>query len=164
MTIKQLFCMGLITLGIAGTGACQNPAAQVSSSSGTEQSQSTSTFNKNGIAIKGTDPVAYFTESKPREGSSEYTHEWDGVTWQFSSAENRDLFTANPEKYAPQYGGYCAWAVSQGSLAPIDPNSWAIVDGKLYLNLNEKIQAKWQKDIPGFIAKADNNWPQVLNN
>ncbi|MEM6355700.1 MAG: YHS domain-containing (seleno)protein, partial [Pseudomonadota bacterium] len=77
-----------------------------------------------GTAIDGTDPVAYFTEGKPVEGSSDFTHEWNGATWRFSSAENRDLFAGDPEKYAPQYGGYCAWAVAQGYTASTDPEAW----------------------------------------
>ncbi|MEL7173254.1 MAG: YHS domain-containing (seleno)protein, partial [Pseudomonadota bacterium] len=85
-----------------------------------------------------------------------------GATWRFSSAENRDLFVENPEKYAPQYGGYCAWAVAQGYTAATDPEAWAIVDDKLYLNYNKSVQAKWEKDVPGHIASADGNWPTVL--
>ncbi len=116
-----------------------------------------------GTAIDGTDPVAYFTEGRPVEGSSDFTHEWNGATWRFASAENRDLFAADPEKYAPQYGGYCAWAVSQGYTASTDPTAWKIVDGKLYLNYNASVQSKWEKDVPGFIASADGNWPKVLD-
>ena len=121
-------------------------------------------YTENGVAIDGTDPVTYFQQSKPVPGSSEYTYEWMNATWQFTSAENRDLFTSNPEKYAPQYGGFCAWAVSQGYTAPTEPDAWKIVDGKLYLNFNEKVQKNWEKDISGNIAKANRNWPGVLNN
>ena len=120
-------------------------------------------YTENGVAIKGTDPVAYFQESKPVSGSDSFTYEWKNATWKFASAENRDLFASNPEKYAPKYGGYCAWAVSQGSTAPIDPSAWKIVDGKLYLNYDKRVQKTWEKDIPGNIAKADRNWPGVLN-
>ncbi|MGB2925516.1 MAG: YHS domain-containing (seleno)protein [Limnothrix sp.] len=116
---------------------------------------------RNGVAIKGTDPVAYFTQGKPVRGSASFTHSWNGATWHFSSAANRNLFAANPTKYAPQYGGYCAWAISQGSTADIDPNAWKIVDGKLYLNLNRNIQNRWERDIPGFISKANLNWPRI---
>ena len=87
-----------------------------------------------GVAIDGTDPVAYFTDGRPAQGSSDFEHEWMGATWRFVSAAHRDLFAADPAKYAPQYGGYCAWAVSQGYTAKIDPAAWKIVDGKLYLN------------------------------
>ena len=115
-----------------------------------------------GTAIDGTDPVAYFTEGRPVEGSSEFTHEWNGAKWRFSSAENRAKFVAEPEKYAPQYGGYCAWAVSQGYTASTDPEAWSIVEGKLYLNYSKGVQKQWEADIPGHIAKADQNWPEVL--
>ena len=115
-----------------------------------------------GTAIDGTDPVAYFTEGRPVEGSSDFTHEWNGAAWHFVSAENRDKFKADPERYAPQYGGYCAWAVAQGYTASTDPEVWKIVDGKLYLNYNKGVQAKWEGDIPGHISSADGNWPKVL--
>jgi YHS domain-containing protein len=115
-----------------------------------------------GLAIKGTDPVAYFTAGEPVAGSAEFTHTWGGATWQFASAENRDQFAADPEKFAPQYGGFCAWAVSQGYTAPIDPEAWKIVDDKLYLNYDKRIQSRWEKDIPGNIEKANTNWPGVL--
>lgn len=115
-----------------------------------------------GTAVEGYDVVAYFTEGRPVEGSRQYVHEWRGATWRFSSAENRDRFASEPEKYAPQYGGYCAYAVSQGTTASIDPEAWRIEDGKLYLNLDKDIQAIWEKDIPGYIAQADENWPKLL--
>lgn len=116
-----------------------------------------------GVAIKGYDPVAYFTESKPTKGDSDFEHEWNGATWRFASGDHRDRFAADPEKYAPRYGGYCAWAVSQNDTAGIDPAAWKIVDGKLYLNYSSKIQAKWAKDIPGNIAAADRNWPGLVD-
>jgi YHS domain-containing protein len=114
-----------------------------------------------GVAIEGTDPVAYFAEGKPVPGSSALEHEWMGVTWRFASAEHRDRFAADPESYAPQYGGYCAWAVAQGYTAKIDPAAWKIVDGKLYLNYSPAVQTQWQADIPGNIAKANANWPSI---
>lgn len=120
-------------------------------------------YAENGIAIRGTDPVAYFTQGEPVSGSAEYTYDWNGATWQFASAEHRDLFAANPEQYAPEYGGYCAWAVSQGYTASIDPEAWKIVDGQLYLNYDKRVQQRWARDIPGNIAKANQNWPDVLN-
>ncbi len=115
-----------------------------------------------GVAIKGTDPVAYFTESKPVAGSEQFAHEWNGVQWHFSSAENRDLFAADPEKYAPQYGGHCAWAAAEGYVADIDPTAWSVVDGRLFLNFNASVQRQWEQDIPGFIAAADEKWPSVV--
>jgi YHS domain-containing protein len=114
-----------------------------------------------GVAIDGYDPVAYFTEGKPVEGSSDFEYEWMGATWRFASAAHRDQFAAGPEKYAPQYGGYCAYAVSQGATADIDPDAWHIENAKLYLNLNKKVQSIWLQDIPGYIGKADANWPKI---
>ena len=120
-------------------------------------------FNWRRTALRGTDPVAYFTDGRPVEGSRRFTHEWQGATWRFASAQNRDSFAADPERYAPQYGGYCAWAVSQGYTASTDPEAWRIVDGKLYLNYSKSVQRRWEKDIPGNIAKADRNWPGLLS-
>jgi len=113
-------------------------------------------------AIHGYDPVAYFTDGKPVEGKSEFAFEWMGAKWLFATAAHRDAFKAAPEKYAPKYGGYCAYAVSQGHVADIDPSAWSIVDGKLYLNYDKDIQKKWQADVPGYIKKADKNWPDVV--
>lgn len=118
--------------------------------------------NWRGLAVAGYDPVAYFTDGKAVEGSSEFTTKWQGATWRFASAAHRDQFVADPGKYAPQYGGYCAWAVSQDKTAGIDPEAWKIVDGKLYLNYDEEIQAMWEKDVPGNVRKADANWPHLL--
>ncbi|MEA5465786.1 YHS domain-containing (seleno)protein [Leptothoe sp. PORK10 BA2] len=147
------------------TSVSEAPAAPDAAAPATEQAAPAyAVFAKDGVAIAGADPVAYFTQSDYVPGSDEFTHDWEGATWQFASAENRDLFAANPEEYAPQYGGFCAWAVSQGSTAAIDPTAWKIVDGKLYLNYSAGIQKKWSKDIPGNIAKADQNWPAVLAN
>ncbi len=112
-----------------------------------------------GVAIEGTDPVAYFTEGRPVEGSTAHSLEYMGATWRFASAENKAAFEADPEKYAPQYGGYCAWAVSQGYTAGIDPDAWSIVEGKLYLNYSEGVMKKWLADRDAFIEKGDANWP-----
>ncbi|MEE8352662.1 MAG: YHS domain-containing (seleno)protein [Rhodospirillales bacterium] len=114
-----------------------------------------------GKAIKGYDPVAYFTKGKPIEGKSKFSHSWNGANWRFANAENRDRFKSAPEKYAPQYGGYCAWAVSQGYTAPTDPEAWKIVGGKLYLNYSKSVQAQWNKSIPQHIAAGDANWPKI---
>ena len=117
-----------------------------------------------GVAIKGYDAVAYFTESKPVKGSSDFIYEWNGAEWRFASAANRDLFKADAVKYAPQFGGYCAWAVSRGYTAGIDPDAWKIVNGRLYLNYSSKVQTQWAEDITGNIAKAEENWPTILKN
>lgn len=115
----------------------------------------------NNTAIKGYDPVAYFSEGKPVKGTKKYKAEWSGASWHFSSEANKEAFVADPEKYAPQYGGFCAWAVSQGYTAGIDPNAWDIVDGKLYLNYNKSVQETWSKDRASLIDQADQNWPEI---
>jgi YHS domain-containing protein len=114
-----------------------------------------------GVAIKGYDPVAYHLEGRPVPGSKEFEYAWMGAKWRFSSAENRGLFESDPEKYAPRYGGYCAYAVSQGKTADIDPGAWSIIEGRLYLNLNKEVQELWSKDPRGYIEKADRNWPGI---
>lgn len=113
------------------------------------------------LAIRGYDPVAYHLQSQPVKGSPQFTYQWMGATWQFSSAENRDRFQAEPERYAPQYGGYCAYGVSKGHAVSVDPEAWRIVDGKLYLNYSKGVQKSWLEDIPGNIQKADKNWPDL---
>ena len=115
-----------------------------------------------GGAIRGYDPVAYHAEGKPVAGKRAHRVEWKGATWSFASAENKALFEGDPEKYAPRYGGYCAWAVSQGYTASIDPDAWSIVEGKLYLNYSLGVRDQWSHDIPGNIAKGDVNWPKLL--
>ncbi len=115
-----------------------------------------------GVAVGGYDPVAFFTDGKPVKGNKDLTTNYDGATWRFASAANRDAFQADPAKYAPQYGGYCAYAVSKGSTAKGDPQAWTVHDGKLYLNYNKNVRAMWAKDIPGNVKKGDANWPAVL--
>ncbi len=110
------------------------------------------------VAIEKYDPVAYFTTSDAIKGNDSYTYPWHNMIWYFSTPNNRDLFAANPEKYAPQYDGYCAWAMSEGRKAKTDPEVWRIVDGKLYLNCSRAAYEKWRSDITGNIKKADNNW------
>lgn len=114
-----------------------------------------------GYAVHGYDVVAYFTEGEPTPGKDEFTAEHEGATYRFASAENRDAFQADPAKYAPQYGGYCAFGTAQGRKFDGDPNAWKIVDGKLYLNLNKKVQDIWLKDVPGYVRGADHNWPLI---
>ena len=115
-------------------------------------------------AIKGYDTVAYFTEGKPVKGDKAHSTEYKGATWQFASKGNLDLFVANPEKYAPQYGGYCAYAVSQNTTASIEPEQFTVLDGKLYLNYNQSVNDLWNTDRANFISAADKNWPQILAN
>ena len=115
-------------------------------------------YQEKGIAIKGYDPVSYFTFQKAVAGDPAITFSWKGVQWQFSSKENLELFKKQPEKYAPQFGGYCAYGVSENHKSPTDPNAWTVVGEKLYLNYNLKVKELWSKDIPGRIQKADSNW------
>jgi len=110
------------------------------------------------VAIKGYDTVAYFKAGAALKGNESFTFSWHGMTWCFLSKENRDLFAAGPEKYAPQYDGYCAWAMTESRKAITDPEVWKIVDGKLYLNCSKSAYEKWSRDIPGNIKKADANW------
>ncbi len=114
-----------------------------------------------GVAIRGYDAVAYFTNSRPEKGNLQFTFRWMNANWQFASAANRDRFAAEPEKYAPQFGGYCAWAVSKGYTADIDPDAWTIAEGKLYLNYNKSVQAMWLKDRDARIRSAEANWPKL---
>ncbi len=111
--------------------------------------------------ISGYDPVAYFTDGKPMKGSGYHVAEFEGVTYAFSSKENKQTFEANPEKYIPAYGGYCAYGVAVGKKFVSDPEAWKIVDGTLYLNLDKDIQNKWLEDVPGFIKKSEANWKEI---
>jgi len=119
-------------------------------------------FTDTGAAIRGYDPVAYFTEGKPVRGEADHTHQWNGATWRFASKQNRDAFAAAPEKYAPQYGGYCAYGVSNGYTVSTAPEAWSVRDGKLYLNYSTGVRQKWLEDPAGYIRKADGNWPKAL--
>jgi len=110
------------------------------------------------LAIKGYDPVAYFKDGKAMKGIESFTFQWHNMTWYFLSRENQELFATSPEKYAPQYDGYCAWAMTEARKAITDPEVWKIVNGKLYLNCSKTAYEKWSKDIPGNIKKADTNW------
>ena len=111
-----------------------------------------------GVSIEGYDAVSYFTESKAVAGKEDIELKWSGATWRFSSVENRELFKESPLKYAPQYGGYCAYGIAKGSKASIDPQAWAIIDGKLYLNYDTGIQEKWEQDRTRYIEEADKVW------
>lgn len=115
------------------------------------------------VAIKGYDPVAYFTKNAAVKGDRKYRHEWRGANWHFSTQEHLDMFQQAPEKYAPQYGGYCAYAVAQNDTANIDPTQFTIHDGKLYLNYNKKINQKWLANKAPFIEQADKYWPGLVD-
>ncbi len=113
---------------------------------------------KEGAAINGYDPVSYFTENKAVKGDAKFTYAYQDATWYFSSKEHLKTFKSNPEKYAPQYGGYCAYGYAQGHAAPTTPSAFTVIDGRLYLNYNAQVQQMWVKDTPGFIKKADENY------
>ncbi len=118
-------------------------------------------FNK--LAVNGYDVMTYWKGGNPKEGNLEITASFNGATWVFISEENRALFLLNPAKYAPQYGGYCAYAVAQGYTASTVPEAWKIVDDRLYLNYSKGVQRRWEGNQSSFITDADANWPKVLN-
>ena len=124
-------------------------------------SQKSSIFEKDGKALGGYDVVAYFNLGEPKKGIDSLSTNWNNTTWLFSSASNLELFKQSPEKYVPQYGGYCAYGTAEGHKAPTQPDAWAIIEGKLYLNYNKKVKAIWDKDQPGYIEKANKNWPDL---
>jgi hypothetical protein len=114
------------------------------------------------LALRGYDAVAYWTDGRAVRGAAALEHRWNGAVWRFSTVANRDAFAKDPARYAPEFGGYCAYAVSRGYTADGDPNAWRIVDRRLYLNYSKRVQALWEQDIPGNIANGRNNWPGVL--
>ena len=118
-------------------------------------------FQRNGLAIDGYDTVAYFTKGDALRGEAKFKADYKGAVWHFMSAENRDLFIANPKKYAPQYEGYCAYAAANGAVAKTEPDEWSIVDGKLYLNYNALIKIRWDVSQQEFIKDGDKKWPGV---
>jgi YHS domain-containing protein len=150
LTLKALAAAALIAVGIATP---DGPAAAATAP------VYTPAFSR--LALEGYDPVSYFS-GKPVKGDARFNTSHQGAEYRFASAANLAAFRARPDAYLPQYGGYCAWAVSRGYTAKSDPRAWKVVGGKLYLNYDAKIQERWQSDIPGNIAKADQNWPRVL--
>lgn len=117
--------------------------------------------DSSGVAIHGYDPVAYFADGHPESGDPRYTFHWMDAEWRFSSAAHRDAFAKRPEKYAPSYGGFCAYAASYGQTADVDPTAWTIIDGRLYLNYSPRIKQIWQPRAAEFIEDADAQWPEV---
>ena len=111
-----------------------------------------------GLAVEGYDVISYFTSKMPKKGSEKYEYKYKDATWRFHSQENLELFKKNPEKYEPQYGGYCAYAVSQNSTAGIDPHAYKIVEDKLYLNYSQEVQKKWEANQTDYILKANAYW------
>ncbi|GJL64852.1 MAG: hypothetical protein NPIRA04_35060 [Nitrospirales bacterium] len=118
-------------------------------------------YTKSTPGISGYDPVAYFTEGKPMKGSGYHVVDYHGVTYVFANEDHKEMFEANPDKYVPAYGGYCAYGVAVGKKFVSDPEAWKIVEGRLYLNLDRDIQNKWLKDIPGYIEQSEENWKDI---
>lgn len=123
--------------------------------------QRSEVFTTKDGAIDGYDAVAYFTSGKPTKGLKSYSSQWNGATWFFSNRENKMLFDADPQRFAPQYGGYCAYGTAEGHKAPTQSDAWSIVNNKLYLNYDLDVRTKWSKNQSGYIEQADRNWPQV---
>lgn len=123
--------------------------------------QKSEVFVTNNVAIHGYDAVAYFKESKPVMGNKANSLSWNNATWYFSSKENLDAFKKEPQKYAPQFGGYCAYGLSQGHKAPTDPEAWTIVNNKLYLNYNKDVQKMWKAKTDEYIPQAEKNWTEI---
>ena len=121
----------------------------------------TKQFESNGVAINGTDPVVYFTMSIPLQGCADHAINWNGVTWHFASGENQQIFERNPDKYAHQYGGHCAYAMSKEYIAPTVLQVWTIYEDRLYLNFSLRARELWLQDVPGNIALGDANWPKL---
>lgn len=118
-------------------------------------------FSHDGLAIRGYDPVAYFIDQAPVEGKKEFTYQWQGTEWRFKNEANLSAFKANPEKYAPQYGGWCAYGVSQNHKSPTDPSAFTILNDKLFLNYSPKVKSIWSKDTKGYIEQAEVNWVEL---
>ncbi|MEO6687420.1 MAG: YHS domain-containing (seleno)protein [Dyadobacter sp.] len=125
--------------------------------------QKSEIFEKDGIAIKGYDVVAFHTDAKATKGIENFTYRWKDTNWLFANQENLDMFKKDPEKYAPQYGGYCAYGTADGHKAPTETDTWTVRDNKLYFNYNKKVQGIWNKDQAGYIEKADKNWVDIRN-
>ena len=157
--------LGSLVIGLAvAAGGCSSGGSSATASPGALGAEKVLVnTDSSGVALQGYDPVAYFTDGRPVRGTTEFRTTHQGYEYRFANAEHLAAFRANPSRYLPQYGGYCAWAVSQGYTASADPTNWRIVDGKLYLNYNDEVQRRWEQDIPGHIRSANANWPGVLS-
>jgi len=147
----------IITLALAGL-----PALAVAPAAMAEDDSPVYTGTFSNDAIQGYDAVSYFKQGQEVKGDKKFTTRYKGAEWKFSSLENLNAFISNPEKYAPQYGGHCAWAAAQGETAKGDAKHWSIVDDKLYLNNNGDIQSQWEADRRNLISQADAKWPDVI--
>lgn len=126
-----------------------------------ENSKAAINVDAQGVALRGYDPVAYFTAGQPTVGDAKFSVQHEGATYRFASAENKDKFAAAPAKYIPAYGGFCAMGTAFGKKIDGDPTLWKVVDGKLFLNVNPQVQTRWLQDVPGNVAKASGEWPKI---
>lgn len=146
MLLRRTFLAGLSALFLSPAARAETPMFYVDE----------------GMALSGYDVITYFDAAGPQRGQREFAVMWKGAIWLFETNENREAFEANPRAYAPQFGGYCAYAVAQGRLLSSDPRVWRIVDGKLYLTHSPAVERVWAQDVPGHVAMAEANWPAVL--
>jgi YHS domain-containing protein len=158
MTLRRFFITQLIALGAALAPPAWSAQPPYNTLTGNTPAE-----GRGDVAIRGYDPVAYFTQAKAVPGSNAFVTEWMGAKWKFSSQQHLDAFKASPARYAPQYGGYCAYGVSQGYLVKVDPEQWSVIDGKLYLNYDAKVQRTWKKDSARYIELADRKFPGLLD-
>lgn len=153
----------LLALGIAVAATLSAALVPATSHAYDESSTSSVNVDTKGVGLRGYDPVAYFTVGAPTLGNSAFTAKHNGVVFHFASAANRSAFVANPAKYVPQFGGFCAMGVVLEKKLDGDPDAWHIADGKLYLNVNKDVQTKWLQDVSGNNKKADVIWPSIRN-
>jgi len=154
--LKTLAAAAALTLALGWTAVPAAAEHHVNVTSGL-------TLAEGPLALRGYDPVAYFTVGKPTLGSAVHQTKHDGAVYRFASAANQKAFEANPGKYTPQYGGFCAYGVSVAKKFDGDPLVWKIVNNRLFLNLNPDIQKTWEKDVSGNVKKADGNWPRIAS-
>ncbi len=155
-TMKQIGAVLLMSLTMAGAAQAASPINTLGSGGLFGGGKET------GIAIRGYDPVAYFTDNKPVAGKEEFVTEWMGAKWKFASQDHLDKFKAEPAKYAPQYGGYCAYGIAKDHVVKIEPDQWTVVDGKLYLNYDADVQKSWKADQASYIKQADAKFPVLI--
>lgn len=156
---RKMFVAGGVALAVAGATLA---TIMLTISQPVLAAPAVYTNSATGIAINGYDPVAYFTVGAPVQGLEEFSAEWSDVPWHFSSAENRDLFLADPERYAPQYGGWCSFAMAHDAFAPTVPEAWSVRDDKLYLNFSEGVRSQWVSNFEELLPRAESNWQGKL--
>lgn len=164
ISVRPLITPICVVLAIAG-GGCSQPGRCVGASGALVQTSDQKlllNLDRDGVAIQGHDPVAFFTDSRPTKGDPTIRSTYNGAIYWFASSEHKALFDANPAKYEPQFGGWCAYAASINTLSPIEPEFWEIVDGRLLLQHNQKAWDLWHKDPTANLTKADRNWPGLI--